>query len=67
MVALGSTPDEAFAAMGTVAEGYYSVKNLHEISLQRGMTLPISEAVYRVMYEQSDPRSEIEKLIAHVC
>lgn len=66
LVALGHTPEQAFEAMGTVAEGYYSVKNMHELSLQMGIYLPIAEAVYRVMYEKSDPRMEIEKLIADV-
>ncbi len=66
MVAQGYTPEQAFEVMGTVAEGYYSVKNMHEISLQMGVYLPIAETVYRVMYENSDPRMEIEKLIADV-
>ena len=66
MLAHGSSPDAAFASMGTVAEGYYSVKNLHEIALQNGMTMPIAESVYRVLYEHSDPRAEIENLIANV-
>lgn len=66
MVACGATTEEAFAAMGTVAEGYYSVKNLHEISHQFDLHMPIAEAVYRILYEHSDPREEIEKLIADV-
>ena len=66
MIAHGATPDEAFAAMGTVAEGYYSVKNLHEIAIQLGLTMPIVDAVYQVLYCNRDPRTEIEKLIANV-
>lgn len=66
MVAVGTKPEDAFAAMGTIAEGYYSVRNLHELAGQLQLHLPIAEAVYRVLYEHSDPRKEMEELIAHV-
>lgn len=65
-VALGKTVEEAFANMGTVAEGYYSVLSLHKLSTMEGFSAPIAEAVYRVLYEQTDPRTEIENLIANV-
>lgn len=66
MVATGHTPEEAFAAMGAVAEGYYSVRNLHDIAQKLSLELPIAEAVYRVLFEHADPRKEIEGLVDHV-
>lgn len=66
LVARGTTVADAFAAMGAVAEGYYSVLNLHELAATIGLHAPIAEAVYRILYEQADPRAEMEQLIAHV-
>ena len=65
-VALGKTVEEAFSNMGTVAEGYYSVQSLHLLGEREGFEAPVAEAVYRVLYEKSEPRKEIEYLIAHV-
>ena len=45
-----------------VAEGYYAAKGIHEINKKLGVYMPISEAVYKVLYEGSEPRSEIKLL-----
>lgn len=63
LVARGSSVSEAFASMGAVAEGYYSVLNLHEVAHAVNFDVPIADAVYRILYEQADPRAEIEHLI----
>ena len=51
-----------------MAEGYFSAKNYHELGMMTGKVdeMPIAEAVYRILYEESDPRTEIEYLIEHV-
>ena len=65
-VAHGKTVQEAFDNMGAVAEGYYSVRNVHQRNIEFGRKIPVAEAVYRVLYEQADPRTEIDNLIEHV-
>ena len=67
-VALGEKPEEVFARTGSIAEGYYSVKNMHRIAKSVGLTdlIPIAEAVYRILYKQADPRREMEHLIETV-
>ncbi|MBP5341337.1 MAG: NAD(P)-binding domain-containing protein [Bacteroidales bacterium] len=67
-VAHGEKPQEVFERTGSVAEGYYSVKNMHTIYERLGNTdsIPISEAVYRVLYCDADPKSEMDYLIDHV-
>lgn len=45
-----------------LAEGYYTVKALEELSLAYGVDLPICHAVYRVLYEEAQPEAEIEAL-----
>lgn len=67
-VAGGETPQQVFARTGSVAEGYYSVKNMHTIYERFGATdkIPIAEAVYRILYEGSDPKKEMEYLVDNV-
>lgn len=38
-----------------LAEGYYTVRALMELSEQYGVELPICHAVYEILYEQKDP------------
>ena len=45
-----------------LAEGYYTVKALIDISRQKGVELPICEAIYGVLYENKDATSSVIKL-----
>ncbi len=45
-----------------LAEGYYTVKALMDMSKQSGVELPICEAVYKVLYENCDPKSTLYSL-----
>ena len=67
-IAHGRKLDDIFKEMGMMAEGYFSAKNYHELGMMTGKVdeMPIAEAVYRILYEESDPRTEIEYLIEHV-
>lgn len=64
-IAQGKDLDTIFREMGMIAEGYFSAKNYHELGLLtgKGDEMPIVEAVYRVLYENSDPKTEIDTLI----
>ncbi len=64
-VARGERPEEVFARTGSVAEGYYSVKNLHQLACEYGIqhVVPIAEAVYSILYEGADPKSTVKHLI----
>ena len=67
-VARGEKPETVFAHTGSIAEGYYSVRNLHRIAKSHGMTgrIPVAEAVYRILYHNADPRQEMQHLIETV-
>ena len=67
-VAKGGKIEDIFQRMGTVAEGYFSAKNFHEIGILLGKVdeMPILEAVYRVLYEGADVKTEIDQLIDNV-
>ena len=47
-----------------LAEGYYTVKALMELSEKHSVELPICRAVYRVIYDGSSPTEEMEKLFS---
>ena len=48
---------------GKLAEGYYTVRALMVLEEQSGVELPICRTVYRVLYEQRNPKTEIDALM----
>jgi glycerol-3-phosphate dehydrogenase (NAD(P)+) len=50
-------------AQKKVVEGIYTVKALHAWDQETGADLPITEAVYRVVYKEADPRQELSRLM----
>lgn len=49
--------------MGMVVEGVGTAEAVHELSQQQHVEMPISESIYRVLYEQSDIKTEINRLM----
>ena len=58
----GKSLNEAMASLGQVAEGAYTVEALVRHSREMGVELPLTEAVYSVLYEGRDPETMIESL-----
>ncbi|HJE14693.1 MAG TPA: NAD(P)H-dependent glycerol-3-phosphate dehydrogenase [Lapidilactobacillus dextrinicus] len=54
---------EVLANMGMVVEGVGTAEAVHELSQQMAVEMPISEAIYQVLYEEADLRAEITKLM----
>tara|TARA_B100000161_G_scaffold130707_1_gene92706 strand:+ start:470 stop:1465 length:996 start_codon:yes stop_codon:yes gene_type:complete len=48
--------------MKMVAEGYYAVKCIKEINKDLGVKMPITDAVYSIIYEKMSPRIEFKLL-----
>tara|TARA_B110000971_G_scaffold202293_1_gene221900 strand:- start:846 stop:1841 length:996 start_codon:yes stop_codon:yes gene_type:complete len=48
--------------MNMIAEGYYAVKCIKEINKEFGVSMPITDSVYRVVYEKMSPRLEFKLL-----
>ena len=45
-----------------IAEGYYAVKSIHEINKKYKVSMPITDAVYNILYEKISPAIEIKIL-----
>jgi len=53
---------QALQEIGQEAEGVATAKVLHELAGRLGVDMPITEQVYRVLYEQRAPETAVEAL-----
>jgi glycerol-3-phosphate dehydrogenase (NAD(P)+) len=49
--------------LGHVAEGVYTVREVHELARRLDVEMPICEAVYRVLYDGVSAAAAVEKLL----
>jgi glycerol-3-phosphate dehydrogenase (NAD(P)+) len=49
--------------MAMVAEGVYTAQSVHDRAARMGIDMPITTEVYRVLYENKDPRSAVSDLM----
>jgi glycerol-3-phosphate dehydrogenase (NAD(P)+) len=54
---------DILASMAMVAEGVYTTRSVHERAVRMGLDLPITTEVYRVLYENKDPRTAVSDLM----
>lgn len=59
----GKSLDYVLENMGQVVEGATTVKAVHELAQEKNIDMPINEAVYRVLYENSDVDKEIAAMM----
>lgn len=62
MIGKGYPVKAAKLELNMVAEGYYSSKSIYEINKNHHVDMPISEAVYKILYEESPAKKEIALL-----
>jgi glycerol-3-phosphate dehydrogenase (NAD(P)+) len=62
-LAAGEPLDTILGNLGQVAEGVPTARVVHEWCTGHGLTLPICEGVYRILYEGAAPRSVVEEIV----
>jgi glycerol-3-phosphate dehydrogenase (NAD(P)+) len=65
MIGKGYTVKSAQLEMNMIAEGYYAVNCMHHINQKYNVAMPISTAVYNILYKFHSPHAEM-KLLADV-
>ncbi len=62
MVGRGYSVRSAMVEMGMVAEGYYAVKAIHELNNHYQVDMPVTKAIYMILYERISPIIEFQIL-----
>ena len=59
----GKSLDDILANMGMVVEGVETCKAVYELAKEKNIEMPITTAVYNVLYKGHDVREEIQRLM----
>jgi len=59
----GQKLDDIISEMKAVAEGVKTTKSLHDLSKKLGVELPITDQVYKILYEGKDPAQATRDLM----
>ncbi|MCG6186130.1 NAD(P)H-dependent glycerol-3-phosphate dehydrogenase [Maribellus maritimus] len=62
MIGKGYSIKNAILDMNMIAEGYYASRSIYEINRKYKAHMPISDMVYKILYENASPKREMEKL-----
>jgi len=62
MIGKGYSVKTAQLEMNMIAEGYYAVECIHEMNKNFSVNMPITDAVYHILYDKVSPALEIKIL-----
>lgn len=60
----GQKLPEILASMNMVAEGVRTAHSAHDLAQKRGIEMPITDEVYRMLYEHKDPKDVLQSLMS---
>jgi len=60
----GELLEDALAAIKQVVEGVQTAREVNELAVSRGVDMPITHEVYRILYEGEKPREAVQALLA---
>ncbi len=64
MIGEGVEPAEAVRRVGATVEGWFATEAVHELAKGSGIELPISEAMYRLLFEGAPLRQVVAELFS---
>ena len=64
LIGQGKSVQEAMDEVGAVVEGYYATKSAYELGKAQGIEMPITEAAYKVLYENVNVRDAVHELLS---
>ncbi|MFC2081850.1 NAD(P)H-dependent glycerol-3-phosphate dehydrogenase [Candidatus Bipolaricaulota bacterium] len=59
----GDSIEQILSEMATVAEGVRATRSVHEIAREKGIEMPITEAVCRLLSGEADPLSLVDEIM----
>ncbi|MEN9343739.1 MAG: glycerol-3-phosphate dehydrogenase [Chlamydiota bacterium] len=62
-IAEGLKPSEAQQAIGMVVEGAYTCVSALELAQKYRVSVPITEAVFEILYNNADPKTAVKELL----
>src|SRR5258706_691970 len=62
MIGKGYSVKSAQLEMNMIAEGYYAVKGIHQLNKKLKVKMPVTSAVYNILYEKKSPAMEMKLL-----
>ena len=63
LIGQGKDAQTAMKEVGAVVEGYYAAKSAYELGKRVGIDMPITEAAYKVLYENADVKDAFGGLL----
>jgi len=64
MIGKGHSREEILKNMDMVAEGVRTTKVVHQLCQKHNIVMPISSAIYHVIYNKKDPRDAVSELMS---
>lgn len=63
LIGQGLSKDEALEEVGMVVEGVKACKAFYELKEKIGVLMPITDALYKVLFEDKDPKTAVRELM----
>lgn len=63
LIGQGHKPSKVTEEVGMVVEGIKATKAFHELSKKLNIEMPITEALYKVLFEDRDPKKALQELM----